>query len=696
MRAVLNVPLEPALPEGWVKTPKFASQGKVYKDSSGKEYKIIYKHEHDYSRGARFLRGCLGSALTVGTLGIALAFKGVRNLFTKEKESIHYAIPLEEIRMHTQDSRIPLQIKLEYISQYLPYFKLQEPGIIRDIVTKSVAEGGNEVQNLSLIAKTKGSIEYSDETVAKAVDSFIEKGTYKEFSKELLQPFTSVIENRLAHYNKEKSIRIAYALLPSHKAAEYLVSYANKIPASTFFQISHIALQHPDKCSKETLRQSAKVYLAESYPHRNRNMDTQDLGYLFSYVCKHPEEFSPDDKLCALGFMPNSQLLDALFDQEANNSLRLRVIADVYTRLPPRVRERVDALLLSQLNQREFTLDVLSVCKAIGAKESPNLLKAAKDMVIALARENSRYATMDHFDHIIAPSFASLGPDDQKFVIAHFSKIEVSPELAKIVLERHTEFASDLFEKALRLAMKVRMEIPKKALEHALDTSKDVEIIKYVFKNARRFDVSILTKAEAAFFANEAIALEEKGYVDTELLRYLEENVKNSEALFERYKPHINEKNQYKFIRLFEKVLESTNSLDTVCFIANLQDVHDPLNEPAAKRLLHLLKVDTALTPYRKKIVYKLANYIFDNERSFTPEELKKAALLFLERDDEGDKLEAVVVGMIQATLEKVVRYLEFLGIKIKLSEKAELKYKTVFKSIGVRKQATARVRVIN
>ncbi len=745
MVRVLNTPEEPFLPEEWVTCKEFKSHGNLYRDRSGKEYKITYKHQHVYSGGARFLRGIAGCALAIATVGIALAFKDVRNLLTRKKESIYYAVPIGEIRKHVQDEEIPLTTRLEYLQRYLAYFKLEDPDTLKSIITQSVETGGPAALNLHLISQTKEKVEYTDDTLIKAVDAFIreQQVARKNIEAPFLQPFASVIENRLTQYGNY-GVKVALALLPSVKAAEFLVLHHDQISQEKFLESGLICMKHANQCTKDALSAFAKecLKIPDSHTLAKNSPVTE---YTLTYVRSHPEQFSADDKLRALCLMnaADTRLFSALFDEKADNLLRHKAISTVYKHLSPAEKEQVDQLLLPEL--KKFNLDAIATCEAIGAFASKKLSKAAQDIVLELVKYGSRHLTAGHFEHIIAPFFEELTAHDQQYVIWFFGGNHLCPALSLIVLKEPAKYDSKLFDKCMRFMLDAKGKIPQNAIEHVLDTTrtrdrelvkscilylfkyvppttttpstlhakainhafdtyKDPELIQIAAKNIFRYGEPFYNRAMVDKAVNTIISHPDylKDHrrhenLDNELISYLVANAKDFDAVFEGYKPHIYKKPHHTYMSefelLFEKVLQSSNSLDTICSIACLKHENFKLDIYAAKRLLHLLQARTVLKDSDKITVYKLANLIFDNKDLFTPSELEKAASLFLERDDIDDKLEVEAILVIKKALEKVVSYIDLFGTKIKLSERAEIRYKAVSQSI-TRSRTKAKVRV--
>jgi len=85
---------ETKLPDDWVESPKFESHNKIV-EKEGRNYRIISKYERAYYTSERVGRGLLGTAAVVLSLGIALLFKPVRNLFTREIKKIRFGTSFE-------------------------------------------------------------------------------------------------------------------------------------------------------------------------------------------------------------------------------------------------------------------------------------------------------------------------------------------------------------------------------------------------------------------------------------------------------------------------------------------------------------------------------------------------------------------------------------------------------------------------
>jgi hypothetical protein len=75
----------------WLPAKKFNCKNRVV-EYNGLKYQIIEKRERDFSSLERAGRGLLGVVAVICTLCLALLFKSVRNLFTKSKENIRFAM----------------------------------------------------------------------------------------------------------------------------------------------------------------------------------------------------------------------------------------------------------------------------------------------------------------------------------------------------------------------------------------------------------------------------------------------------------------------------------------------------------------------------------------------------------------------------------------------------------------------------
>lgn len=97
---IINNQSEINLNNKWVPSTKFNSKDRIVDQNGhkigsgykGRQYRIIEKRERAFSGLERFGRGLLGTVAVICTLCFALFSKSVRNLFTKSKENIRFAI----------------------------------------------------------------------------------------------------------------------------------------------------------------------------------------------------------------------------------------------------------------------------------------------------------------------------------------------------------------------------------------------------------------------------------------------------------------------------------------------------------------------------------------------------------------------------------------------------------------------------
>ncbi|KIC77026.1 hypothetical protein DB41_DL00040 [Neochlamydia sp. TUME1] len=111
---VVNNIHEIALNHRWVPATKFNSKDrvvdekgdKVSSDYKGRRYRIIEKRERTFSTFERMRRGLMGILEVVSTLCLALFSKSVRNLFTKSKENMRFAVLEEQTRFKLEEGRV--------------------------------------------------------------------------------------------------------------------------------------------------------------------------------------------------------------------------------------------------------------------------------------------------------------------------------------------------------------------------------------------------------------------------------------------------------------------------------------------------------------------------------------------------------------------------------------------------------------
>jgi len=86
----------------WTDSTKFISKGRIVgengkpqlSDYQGRQYRLISKKERPFSRCERVRRGFLGGLAVACSLGIALACKSIRKLFTENLAKIRFGIPV--------------------------------------------------------------------------------------------------------------------------------------------------------------------------------------------------------------------------------------------------------------------------------------------------------------------------------------------------------------------------------------------------------------------------------------------------------------------------------------------------------------------------------------------------------------------------------------------------------------------------
>lgn len=88
---IINDVSEIKLGQQWIAPSKFNSIGRLV-HHKGRQYRIIEKRDYHFSHLKRLGRGILGTVAIICTLCVGLFAKSIRNLFTKSKESIRFAI----------------------------------------------------------------------------------------------------------------------------------------------------------------------------------------------------------------------------------------------------------------------------------------------------------------------------------------------------------------------------------------------------------------------------------------------------------------------------------------------------------------------------------------------------------------------------------------------------------------------------
>jgi hypothetical protein len=112
---IVNDSNEITLNSSWVHSAKFNSIGRLVDEKGttvnpnfkGRMYRCIDKRERTFSVLERFGRGCIGVCAAICTIGFALLFKPVRELFTKSKEHIRFALPVLPSNVSAQERNLP-------------------------------------------------------------------------------------------------------------------------------------------------------------------------------------------------------------------------------------------------------------------------------------------------------------------------------------------------------------------------------------------------------------------------------------------------------------------------------------------------------------------------------------------------------------------------------------------------------------
>ena len=128
----INSISEITLSDKWVPATKFNSKNRlvdekghrVGSDYKGRQCRIIEKRERNFSGLERFGRGLLGTVAVICTLCLGLFSKSIRNLFTKSKENIRFAVLEPSIPSNEQRSNSSLD---QNISDQSSKEKINEP-----------------------------------------------------------------------------------------------------------------------------------------------------------------------------------------------------------------------------------------------------------------------------------------------------------------------------------------------------------------------------------------------------------------------------------------------------------------------------------------------------------------------------------------------------------------------------------------
>lgn len=111
---IINNTSEIIINNKWILATKFNSKDRVVdekghrisSDYKGRQYRIIEKRERNFSGLERFERGLLGTVTVICTLCLGLFSKSVRNLFTKSKASIRFAVLEEPTRFKVESGKV--------------------------------------------------------------------------------------------------------------------------------------------------------------------------------------------------------------------------------------------------------------------------------------------------------------------------------------------------------------------------------------------------------------------------------------------------------------------------------------------------------------------------------------------------------------------------------------------------------------
>ncbi|CRX37957.1 hypothetical protein [Estrella lausannensis] len=149
--------------KGWVSAAKFNSKDRLVDEKGrqidsnyqGRQYRIIEKRERPFSALERFERGCLGVALVIFTLCLAIFSRSVRELFAKSSENIRFAVQVSEGNLRSPQQREPTPIspeagdasvRLESVELSAPWDMGEEPRVLPAGWLKHLAE-----QNISVL-----------------------------------------------------------------------------------------------------------------------------------------------------------------------------------------------------------------------------------------------------------------------------------------------------------------------------------------------------------------------------------------------------------------------------------------------------------------------------------------------------------------------------------------------------------------
>ncbi len=726
----LHIPQEPQRQDGWEKADTFTSKGRVITDKSGREYKIIYKHEQEYSGGMRFLRGAFAFGLTVITGCIALAFKPVRDLYTKQSQTIRYAIPMDDIKRLTEDSNQPIKEKINYIANYLPYFKLEEPQIVKTVVQESLNKGGPIAHTAEIILKTKnvtveGHPLYDDALLEKAADQLVTvafapthnsiPNTYGSgIRSSTLQPFWPFITKNLEHYDKNEATQACRALLNDPqtsdeesviRASAYLLNAKETQVSVGVHKAGHVALLNLSKFSPVALityvGNLLQVVSNGGYIPREAE---GNVGLALHYISTHQNDFDTNDKLLASAVVLESYTYlklkpkalqtarELMFAPDAHSFRTMSVIPLTCTHFSTDEWQKANTFLRNQLDSPATVFKALGVIGAIMAKRpdfSSDLQLYASNKIITFLKNGTLTTCPNYYDEFIVGNINAFSNEDQEFIVTYFASNRMTSSLAKLLLDNPEAFPKDIYAKALTYALNHRHAFDTKTLTssvtHALTNSKDQKLLlaclEHLYIHFNQFDDDTKQVAEKLILdKNFPLNLNSLHW---QFLSQLTRNIKDKEQLLLKCQDQIGTGTsiQKEFL---ENILKSCHSLPMLLILIAYDKnvaMSFEFRRNAAKKLIQLLKADSLLDEAATKDVYKLARFIFEHPAQFTTQELKQAAILFLERGDENPKLVLELVLVIREVIVKAAQYAKTAQGEVVLTRAAQVRYETVSQS---------------
>lgn len=171
---IINNRREINLNESWVPSGKFNSKDRIVDQNGhkiapghqGPQYRIIEKRERAFSGLERFGRGLLGTAAVICSLSLSLFSKSVRNLFTKSKENIRFAVLETPVNLSNQahlssgDETVSDEVSTESINNEYKISQTQlETGI--SISKETISKIENCIRNV-LQRKEGGGVKLYD------------------------------------------------------------------------------------------------------------------------------------------------------------------------------------------------------------------------------------------------------------------------------------------------------------------------------------------------------------------------------------------------------------------------------------------------------------------------------------------------------------------------------------------------------